>query len=149
MLAATPQIMYGNSEVPAWRGRLDTVYGRSYLAPAIFQNSCRSSSQDCSMIPNQTYPYEQYELDPTGSGRPVMRISYPAGSWSPGSPRPGGTLFYAYPYKTSPSSAADPFSRHSAYLEYEVYFPEDFDFVKGKLCFNPKEIQELIAANSF
>ena len=127
----SPQVYYGQSEVPAWRGRLDTVYGKSYFAPAIYQNKCNPDQQDCSLISGASYPYEQYEIDPTGSGRPVMRVTYPAGSWSPGSVKPGGTLFYAYPYKSSPSSSANPFSRQTAYLEYEVYFPPDFDFVKG------------------
>ena len=53
------------------------------------------------------------------------------GSWSPGSPKPGGTLFFAYPYKANPTSTDNPLSIQSATLEYEVYFPNDFDFVKG------------------
>ena len=47
------------------------------------------------------------------------------------SPYPGGTLFYAYPYKLSPTEEGGPISSVGAVLEYEVFFPEDFDFVKG------------------
>lgn len=53
------------------------------------------------------------------------------GSWSANSDLPGGTLFYAYPFKADPRSTANPFSADSASLEYDVYFPPDFDFVKG------------------
>jgi hypothetical protein len=71
-------------------------------------------------------------IDPTGdSNQPVLKIQYPKGSWSPGSPKPGGTLFFGYPYKTNPTSPDDPLSVQSATLEYDVYFPSDFDFVKG------------------
>lgn len=133
MLGTETQIFSGVSEVPAWRGRLDTVHGRSYFSPSIYLNACNRSKQNCSALPGESYPYEKYEIDPTGSGRPVMRVSFPAGHWSPGSQKPGGTLFYAYPYKTSPTSTANPFSRQTAYFEYEVYFPPDFEFVKGKV----------------
>ena len=53
------------------------------------------------------------------------------GSWSPASEFPGGILFFAYPYKSVPTAADGPISVQSATLEYEVYFPDDFDFVKG------------------
>ncbi len=125
------------NEVPAWRGRFDTVYGRDYFAPATQDNKCKASIQNCSMIPGQSYPYEQYIVDPTNpaSGRPVMKVSYPANSWSTSSPSPGGTLFYSYPYKWDPTSAQDPFSIYGATMEYEVYFPAGFDFVKGTLAY--------------
>jgi hypothetical protein len=124
--------VYGN-EVPAWRGRLDTTFGRDYFAPAQANNKCKNTVQNCSMIPGQSFPYEQYLVDPTdpNSGRPIMKVSYPAGAWSTSAPQPGGTLFYSYPYKWDPISAQDPLSIFGATLEYEVYFPTGFDWVKG------------------
>lgn len=123
---------FNGAAVPAWRGRLDTSFGRSYFAPAQVTNKCKPLLQTCSLIPGLTYPYEEYILDPTEpTGRPVMKVSYPTGSWSTGDASPGGTLFYAYPYKWDPVASSDPFSQAGATLEYEVYFPVGFDWVKG------------------
>lgn len=122
----------GAAFVPSWLGRLDTRYGMSYFTPSYVKNSCAPSRQQCSLIPGQSYPYEQYPTDPTsGSGQPVMEVSFPAGSWSPGSAKPGGVLFYTYPTKTSPSEKSYPLSQDGATLEYEVYFPLEFEWVKG------------------
>ncbi|KAL4522807.1 hypothetical protein Ndes2526B_g00860 [Nannochloris sp. 'desiccata'] len=117
-------------DLVAWRGRLDPTNGRSYFAASIAVNKC-SARQDC--VSNLgSYPYESYMVDPTGeSNQPVLKIQYPKGSWSPGSVKPGGTLFFAYPYKAIPTSGDNPLSKQSATFEYEVYFPNDFDFVKG------------------
>jgi hypothetical protein len=132
-LAQDRSAFVNGNEVPAWRGRFDTIFGRDYFAPATANNKCKSSTQNCSMIPGQSFPYEQYLVDPTeNTGRPVLKVSYPAGAWSTSAPLPGGTLFYSYPYKWEPTSAQDPFSIYGATLEYEVYFPTGFDFVKGK-----------------
>lgn len=119
--------------VPSWVGRLDTIYGMSYFTPSYVKNSCAQRRQQCSLIPGQSYPYEEYPVDPTdpGRGQPVMKISYPAGSWSPGSEKPGGVLFYTYPTKTNPSEKTYPLSSSGATLEYDVYFPSDFEWVKG------------------
>lgn len=131
-LAEDRSAFVNGQEIPAWRGRFDIIFGRDYFAPAIANNKCRTTTQNCSMIPGQSFPYEQYITDPTApTNRPVMKVSYPAGAWSTSSPQPGGTLFYAYPYKWDPVSAQDPISIYGATLEYEVYFPADFDFVKG------------------
>jgi len=133
-LAQDRSAFVGGNEVPAWRGRFDTIFGRDYFAPAQATNKCRDTRQNCSMIPGQSYPYEQYIIDPTApTGRLVMKVSYPAGAWSTSARLPGGTLFYAYPYKWEPGSAQDPFSMYGATLEYEVYFPAGFDWVKGNL----------------
>lgn len=124
--------IFNGAEVPAWRGRFDTVYGRSYFVPSQLSNNCKAATQNCSMIPGTKYPYEQYILDPTApTNRPVLKVTYPAGSWSPQSPNPGGTLFYAFPYKWDPNAAQDPLSTVGVTMEYEVYFPAGFDFVKG------------------
>ena len=120
--------------VPAWRGRFDTIFGRSYFAPATVTNKCDPRDQLCSgLIAGQSFPYEQYILDPTTpTARPVMKVSYPTGAWSTSAAVPGGTLFYAYPYKWDATSAANPFSATGATLEYEVFLPSDFPYVKGE-----------------
>jgi hypothetical protein len=119
--------------VPSWIGRLDTQVGMSYFTPSYVKNSCSAKRQQCSLIPGQSYPYEQYPTNPTDSSsqQPVMKVSYPAGSWSPGSEKPGGVLFYTYPTKTDPFEKTYPLSTEGATLEYEVYFPSDFEWVKG------------------
>lgn len=117
-------------EMPAWRGRFNPKFGKSYLAPAMTANICQNGKQCRSNI--GSYPYDEYLKDPTGkSEEPVLKIGYPKGSWSPGSPKPGGILFFAYPYKEDTFTKDNPFSAQSATLEYDVYFPSDFDFVKG------------------
>ena len=132
-LSADRAAFVNGVNVPAWRGRLDTVFGRSYFAPASVTTKCDTLTQNCSgLIPGQSFPYEQYLLDPTTpSGRPVMKVTYPAGTWSTSAPMPGGTLFYSFPYKWSSTSPADPFSIVGATMEYEVFFPADFPFNKG------------------
>lgn len=124
---------------PAWNGRFDPVYGRSYFAPAITQNHCQASNpKHCNAIaayPNLTYPYERYIMDPTNltDSGPVMQIWYPKGGWAASSEHPSGTLFYAFPFKSNPNDPGNPVSRDTATFEYEVYFPANFDFVSGKL----------------
>ncbi|TPX45839.1 hypothetical protein SeMB42_g03221 [Synchytrium endobioticum] len=56
-----------------------------------------------------------------GTG-PVVQVTYPAGSWTPGSSNPGGTSFFAA--ILSPGAA-------TAILSYEVFFAPNFDFNKG------------------
>lgn len=124
----------GNGRPPAWKARFDPRYQDSYLAPAVMKNKCNDSKKNCTAIAGKRYPYDEYILDPTTNGdkHPVMRIWYPKGSWSPGSVRPGGMLMFVYPYKSHPQKDKNnPVSAVSAVLEYEVYFPADFDFVKG------------------
>ena len=124
----------GNGRPPAWKARFDPKYGDSYVAPARIKNSCNDSKKNCTAISGKRYPYDEYILDPTTSGekQPVIRVWYPAKSWSPGSERPGGMLMFVYPYKSHPTmDYNNPTSGVSAALEYEVYIPHDFDFVKG------------------
>ncbi|WWC60724.1 uncharacterized protein I303_103300 [Kwoniella dejecticola CBS 10117] len=52
-----------------------------------------------------------------------LRITYPAGSLNPGNNPRGGSTFYAHPLNMR--------RVHNATLEYSVFFPKDFDFVKG------------------
>ncbi len=42
--------------------------------------------------------------------QPILRVKYPAGSWSPGSAKPGGVLDYAFPTKTEPFEKTYPVS---------------------------------------
>ena len=47
---------------------------------------------------------------------------------------PGGTTFYAFPYKNDAvdeGRTVNSFSRHGAALEFSVFFDADFDFAKG------------------
>ncbi|WRT67512.1 uncharacterized protein IL334_004484 [Kwoniella shivajii] len=52
-----------------------------------------------------------------------LRVTYPAGSMNPGNNPRGGSTFYAHPVNMR--------KVHNATLEYSVFFPSDFDFVKG------------------
>ena len=47
------------------------------------------------------------------------------GSWAPSGHPPGGTLFYAYPF-----GEGVPISYTETTLEYDVYLPPDFEFIK-------------------
>ena len=120
---------------PAWYGRFDPIYKRTYMAPAVAVNTCKAGGRNCSAIEGMSYPYEDYIMDPTSStvpALPVMKVHYPKGAWSAGSNFPGGTLFYAYPFKYHPTlDKGNQLSQVGATLEYEVYFAEDFPFNKG------------------
>eukprot|EP00887_Chlorella_sp_A99_P007963 scaffold12.g7963.t1 len=80
------------SRAVCWRGRFDSKYGLSYFAPLIVAMSAPT--------------YRTFVADATADARgsspahqpAVMRVRLPAGTWSPGSERPGGTLFYAFPF---------------------------------------------------
>jgi hypothetical protein len=120
---------------PAWYGRFDPIYKRTYMAPAISVNTCKSEGRNCAAIDGLSYPYEEYIMDPTSTeipANPVLKVHYPKGAWSAGADFPGGTLFYAYPFKYHPTlDKGNVLSQVGAILEYEVYFPEDFPFTKG------------------
>ncbi len=68
--------------------------------------------QSCSLIAGETYPYSKVVTDPSSDNpnQPVLRVKYPAGSWSPGSAKPGGVLDYAFPTKTEPFEKSFPVS---------------------------------------
>ncbi|KAK8864571.1 hypothetical protein IAR55_001821 [Kwoniella newhampshirensis] len=53
-----------------------------------------------------------------------LQVFYPKGSINPGNSPQGGTEFYARPLESITQAT-------NASLEYSVYFPADFDFVKG------------------
>lgn len=130
-------LIINNASIPAWRGRFDTQFGLAYYAPALAVQTCKTGrATNCNgvaSLPSLSYPYMQWMPDPTtNTSQPVMKVWYPAGSWSPTSSFPGGTLFYGYPYKDFPDAGPDPFSTVGASLEYEVYFPAGFNFVKGE-----------------
>ncbi|KAF8643582.1 hypothetical protein AX16_008970 [Volvariella volvacea WC 439] len=74
----------------------------------------------------------------------VLQILYPAHSANPSSKPTGGAQFYANPFlhtASSPSSSSSPFTSTTAEggieiaknvsFEYSVFFPRDFDWVKG------------------
>jgi hypothetical protein len=61
--------------------------------------------------------------DPIGSGEIVMRVVYPKGSFKPSASIVGGIGFYANPVNLA--------SAKTVTLEYKVFFPVGFDFVKG------------------
>ncbi len=64
--------------------------------------------------------------DPTcSSNNPVVRAIYQQGRWSPGQGDGGGVLFFAWP------AGKDVSLGNTVRLEYEVYFPENFEWVKG------------------
>jgi len=71
-----------------------------------------ASRQSCSLIAGETYPYSKVVTDPSSGNpnQPVLRVKYPAGSWSPGSAKPGGVLDYAFPTKTEPFEKSFPVS---------------------------------------
>lgn len=118
-------------ENPAWRARLNPRFGKSYFAPALTANTCKGGARKCKSNLG-SYPYDSYEKDPTGnSDEPVMRIGFPKGAWSPGGAKSGGVLFFAYPYKENTITKDNPFSSQGATIEYDVFVPSDFPFVKG------------------
>jgi hypothetical protein len=121
---------------PAWHGRFDPNYKLSYFSPALTSNSCDPASQNCAAIPgmpNLTYPYSYIVADPNNatSTQPVMQIFYPPGAWASSQEVPSGTLIYSYPFKSNPNDLGGSISAAGASLEYQVYFPTGFDFVKG------------------
>ncbi|WWD03341.1 hypothetical protein V865_001393 [Kwoniella europaea PYCC6329] len=61
--------------------------------------------------------------EPWDSSRNALQILYPSGSINPGNKPQGGAEFYAAPLDITKATNAS--------LEYSVYFPPDFDFVKG------------------
>ncbi|XP_064603611.1 uncharacterized protein LOC135469024 [Liolophura sinensis] len=71
----------------------------------------------------KSYGEENMKLvdDPAGGSEKVLRVFYPKGTRNPGHHPRGGAQFYAYPIH----------QRTSMTLTYDVYFAENFDFVKG------------------
>ncbi|CAF0984409.1 unnamed protein product [Brachionus calyciflorus] len=61
--------------------------------------------------------------DPKGSGQKVLKVKYPAGSYSSLPGNKGGTGFFVWPFGTN-------IIQHAT-LEFEVLFPADWDWVKG------------------
>ncbi|KAJ3145504.1 hypothetical protein HDU86_000890 [Geranomyces michiganensis] len=61
--------------------------------------------------------------DPAGGRDKVMKVTYPARSFNPSGRPIGGTGFYAQP--------ADISSATTVSLEYRIFFPKGFNFVKG------------------
>ncbi len=62
--------------------------------------------------------------DPAGSSELVMQVPYPAGSRNPSNSPVGGTGFYAAPL-------GDMTGIIHITIQFDVYFPFDFSFVKG------------------
>ncbi|KAG5461657.1 MAG: hypothetical protein BJ554DRAFT_6112 [Olpidium bornovanus] len=73
----------------------------------------------------------EFAADPTNPKNVVLKVKYPKGTTTPTSKfnppgRRGGVGFYGRPIPPEILSKAKQVS-----LEYSVYFPEDFDFVRG------------------
>ncbi|WVQ67295.1 uncharacterized protein L199_005490 [Kwoniella botswanensis] len=81
---------------------------------AILQGSPAAASSNNT----DTNPEEPWDLS-----RNAFQILYPSGSINPGNKPQGGAEFYAAPMDITKATNAS--------LEYSVYFPPDFDFVKG------------------
>ncbi|WVF71346.1 hypothetical protein IAT40_006149 [Kwoniella sp. CBS 6097] len=93
--------------------------GKSNLAilsgsPAPF-NGTSSASESDGAPSSTTDPW-----DPTTN---ALQILYPSGSINPGNKPQGGSEFYANPLDLTKATNAS--------MQYSVYFPHDFDFVKG------------------
>ncbi|WVQ99507.1 hypothetical protein IAU59_006642 [Kwoniella sp. CBS 9459] len=91
--------------------------GKSNLAilsgsPAPFNSTSAGAETDG---PTPADPW-----DPTTN---ALQILYPSGSINPGNKPQGGSEFYADPLDLTKATNAS--------LQYSVYFPHDFDFVKG------------------
>lgn len=65
----------------------------------------------------------QLAVDPVTKLGNVLKVNYPAGSYKPSAPIVGGIGFYASPTSIFPA--------RSVRLSYEVFFPIDFNPVKG------------------
>ncbi|KAH6559843.1 hypothetical protein BASA50_006322 [Batrachochytrium salamandrivorans] len=61
--------------------------------------------------------------DPVVPGTNVLQILYPKGSYKPSGPIVGGTGFYAKPLDIESATKVT--------LQYDIYFPTGFNFVKG------------------
>ncbi|WWC89137.1 uncharacterized protein L201_004055 [Kwoniella dendrophila CBS 6074] len=61
--------------------------------------------------------------EPWDTTKNALQILYPSGSVNPGNSPQGGSEFYAQPLDITKSTNAS--------LEYSIYFPPDFDFVRG------------------
>ncbi|KAI9490048.1 hypothetical protein BDB00DRAFT_980116 [Zychaea mexicana] len=62
--------------------------------------------------------------DPAKTGEEVLQVAYPKGSSNPGGSTQGGIGFYAQPLHLRNEAK-------TVVLEYSVYFPKKFQFVKG------------------
>ncbi|KAK6909724.1 hypothetical protein I203_103745 [Kwoniella mangroviensis CBS 8507] len=85
---------------------------------AILQGSPATVNTTDSSNPDGSTPAEPW--DPSQN---ALQILYPSGSINPGNKPQGGAEFYAAPLDITRATNAS--------LEYSVYFPPDFDFVKG------------------
>jgi hypothetical protein len=77
------------------------------------------------MTPMEAYmsPAAPPAAEPWDAASNSLQILYPNGSINPGNKPQGGTEFYAHPLDVKGAM--------NVTLEYSVFFPKDFDFVKG------------------
>lgn len=73
--------------------------------------------------------------DPMRGTDQVLRVTYPAGSYNPADNPQGGIGFYAEPFTLHKEAK-------TVVLEYQVYFPKKFDFVKGDFTYISLELQQ-------
>lgn len=92
--------------------------------PVIGEHSLRNFGKTVSNNPRADYKY--VVKDPTcSSNDTVVRAMYLQGRWSPGGGDGGGVLFFAWPEGKHVNLG------NTVRLEYQVYFPENFPWVKG------------------
>ena len=65
----------------------------------------------------------EFVPDPAGGPQNVIKVRYPAGSYKPAAKPLGGITFYANPIDMTKANIVT--------LEYKVFFPSGFNFVKG------------------
>ncbi|ORY32859.1 hypothetical protein BCR39DRAFT_492344, partial [Naematelia encephala] len=104
--------------------------GKSNMAvlagsPGQWTNMTSMSSANATTTPNDTAQAELFAeyTDPWEFSPNSLEILYPQGSINPGNQPQGGAEFYADPLDIA--------AAQNVSLQYSVYFPHDFDFVKG------------------
>ena len=73
-----------------------------------------------------SYNNHKIVKDPAGSGEKVLQITYPKGSSNPAGSPQGGVGFYAQPITLRREARL-------VVLEYQVFFPKSFTFLRGSL----------------
>ncbi|WWD09742.1 hypothetical protein V865_007870 [Kwoniella europaea PYCC6329] len=133
---------YSSGSIPLYRDEDDNTYpiaGSQWESDAQFSDlssfsisNFSAGSQNIEVLAGSPSPPFQDQNDistqsiSTSNWDPSinsLRVTYPAGSMNPGNNPRGGSTFYAHPINMR--------RVHNATLEYSVFFPRDFDFVKG------------------
>ncbi|ORX81950.1 hypothetical protein K493DRAFT_320547 [Basidiobolus meristosporus CBS 931.73] len=116
-LALLLQALYSVECLSPWQEEMPSQHHRSW-------SNYGATNLTSFNISKVTFGRHNYRFvnDPDGNDGEVLRVFYPKGSRTPTSPgKQGGFGFYAEPLALN----------QEATLQYKVYFPKDFDFVKG------------------